>query len=145
MELINTNTKDKNGNGNQELETGNKNHSDQIAKVTITTKAESLMRELVAKVNDGFEFGRLNRHQLMSWILTKFADEHSDAEIRAIRSDHFDEIALLELSLKQFKQVGSLPPELKKLLLANAGLDDSGKRPSKKPLTHKSTSDGLPV
>ena len=131
MELINTNTEDKNGNGNQESEAGNKNHSEQIAKVTITTKAENLMRELVAKVNDGFEFGRLNRHQLMSWILTRFAEEHSDTEIRAIRSDHFDEIALLEMSLKRFKQAGGLPPELKKLLLVQAGLDDLGKKRAK--------------
>lgn len=132
MELINTNTEDKNGNGNQESEAGNKNQSDQIAKVTITTKAENLMRELVAKVNDGFEFGRLNRHQLMSWILTKFAVEHSDAEIRAIRSDHFDEIALLEMSLKRFKQAGGLPPELKKMLLAQTGWEEAAKRPTKK-------------
>ena len=140
MELINTKNKnqEKDGMENQELgtgaerETGNRNSSDLIAKVTITKMAEKLMSELVARVNDGFEFGRLNRHQLMSWILSKFAEECSETEIRAIRGDHFDEIALLELSLKRFKQSGGLPPELKKMLLAQAGWEDAGKRPAKK-------------
>ena len=142
--LINTKDKNQNKDGNEnqetgaeagpgaEAETGNRNSSDQIAKVTITKKAEHLMSELVSRVNDGFEFGRLNRHQLMSWILSKFAEECSETEIRTIRGDHFDDMALLELSLKRFKQSGGLPPDLKKMLLAQAGWEDAAKKSSKK-------------
>jgi hypothetical protein len=116
----------------QRIEVDGKSHIEQVAKVTMSKKSETLISELVARVNSGFEFGRLTRHQLISWILTKFAEECTEPDIRAIRADHFDEIALLELSLKKFKQVGSLPPELRKVLLSQAGMDDMLKRPNKK-------------
>ena len=115
---------------NTEIE--NKTSVDLAAKVTISKVAESLMSDLVTRVNDGFEYGRVSRHQLMSWILVKFSEDCSDQDIKAIRADHFDEIALLELSLKKFRQAGTLPPELKKMLLSQAGLDDMAKRSSKK-------------
>ena len=127
MELIDTNK-----NTEQNTDTESKGQSDLIAKVTITKKAENLMSVLLTKVNDGFEFGRLNRHQLMSWILTKFSEDCSDTDIKAIRTDHFDELALLEISIKRFKQAGGLPPELRKLLLAQAGWDDASKKSQKK-------------
>jgi len=141
MELLETKNKKQNQNNicieNQEQDTGSRGQWDQIAKVTITKKAESLMSELATRVNEGFEFGHLSRHQLMSWILTKFAEECSEQDVKAIRADHFDEIALLELSLKRFKQAGALPPELKKLLLTQAGFDDMGKKPPKKAVDNK--------
>ena len=116
---------------------------EECVKVTISRKAELVTAELIARVNDGFEGGRVSRQDLISWVLAKFADGCTDLEIRAIRSDHFDEIALLELCLKKSKLSGSLPPELKKLLLAQAGMDDSSKKLSKNKLTKNSINDGF--
>jgi len=113
------------------LEEEEKN-KDEFIKVTISKKAEKAATDLLAKVNDGFDGGRINRQDLMSWILTMFAEDCGEQDIRAIRAAHFDEITLLELCLKKSKQSGSLPPELRKLLLAQAGLDDSGKKSVKK-------------
>jgi hypothetical protein len=92
---------------------------------------------MLSKVNNGFEGGRINRQNLISWILVRFSDECDEQEIRAIRADHFDEIALLELCLKRAKQAGSVTPELKKLLLSQAGLDDTGRRITKKSVENK--------
>lgn len=131
MELENTNTKDKNGNGSGNQE----NTEEEYIKVTVSKKAEKAIGDLLVRVNDGYEGGRVSRQDLMSWILAKFVEECTDQEIRAIRADHFDEISLLELSLKRFKQAGGLPPELKKLLMAEAGLEDPCKKMSKKQLT----------
>jgi hypothetical protein len=97
---------------------------EEYIKVTVTKGAEKAVTDLLLRVNDGYEGGRVTRQDLLSWILKRFGEECSDQEIRAIRLDHFDEIALLELSLKKFKQAGSLPPELKKLLMAQAGIDE---------------------
>lgn len=117
--------------------------SEEFVKVTISRKAEQIVMDLLAKVNDGFEGGRVTRQDLMSWILEKFAEGCGEPEVRAIRVDHFDEITILELCLKKSKQTGSLPPELRKLLLAQAGMDDTAKRPSKNKLTKNSINDGV--
>ncbi len=128
MELINTDTKDKNGSENQKKDKVRESeHGDEYIKVTVSKKSETAIGHLLTKVNDGFEGGRVNRQNLMSWILVRFVDDCTDQEIKAIRADHFDEITLLELSLKRFRQAGALPPELKKILLAQAGIDDTPK------------------
>ena len=106
-------------------------------KVTVSKKAEKVIADLVARVNEGFDGGRVSRQDLIGWIMVRFAEECTDQEIRAIRADHFDEIALLELCLKKSKQAGSLPPELRKLLLAQAGLDDLTKKPEKRAVDSK--------
>jgi DNA repair exonuclease SbcCD nuclease subunit len=110
-------------------------NEDEYVKVTISKKAEKTVTDLLARVNDGYEGGRINRQNLISWIVATFSDECTDQEIRTIRADHFDEIMLLELSLKKFKQAGALPPELRKLLMAQAGLDEVNKKSAKKSLT----------
>lgn len=112
-------------------------NEEEFIKVTIAKKAETAIGSLLARVNDGFEGGRISRQDLISWILAKFTDECTEHDIKAIRADHFDEIVLLELSLKRYKQAGGLPPELKKLLLAQAGLDDLNKRSGKKSVDNK--------
>lgn len=104
-------------------------------KITISRKAEDGIANLVAKVNDGFAGGRVTRQDIASWVLSRFTDECTEQDIKAIRTDHFDEITLLELSLKRYKQGGTLPPELRKLLLAQAGLDDAPKKQAKIKLT----------
>ncbi len=63
---------------------------EECVKVTISRKAELVTAELIARVNDGFEGGRVSRQDLISWVLAKFADGCTDLEIRAILSDHFD-------------------------------------------------------
>ena len=110
---------------------------DEFVKVTISKKAEGTTSDLLAKVNNEFEGGRISRQDLISWVLTRFAEECSEPDIRAIRADHFDEIALLELCLKKSKQAGSLPSDLRKLLLAQAGLEDPAKKVTKKPVDTK--------
>jgi hypothetical protein len=119
------------------IENSESENSEEYIKVTVSKKSEKIVAELLARVNDGFEGGRLNRQDLISWILSKFAESCTDQEIRSIRADHFDEIMLLELSLKRFKQAGGLPPELRKLLIAQAGMEEMGKKPSKKVVDNK--------
>lgn len=110
---------------------------DEFVKVTISKKAEGTTSDLLAKVNNEFEGGRVSRQDLISWVLTRFSEECSEADIRAIRADHFDEIALLELCLKKSKQAGSVSPDLRKLLLEQSGLNDTARRSTKKVIENK--------
>lgn len=105
---------------------------DEYIKITISRAAEEAAAGLVEKVNTGFEAGKVTRQDLISWIVLRFSGACTDQEVRAIRADHFDEIALLEQSFRRYKQAGRIPPELKKLLLAQAGIEETSRKTARK-------------
>lgn len=99
-----------------------------IAKITVTKQAEEAVSQIVNRVNDGFEAGRVNRQDVASWILTRFVETFSDAEIQQIRATFFNEIVLLEAILKKARQNGTLPPELKEALMGQVHTSSSSKK-----------------
>lgn len=128
---INKKEKEEKGEGGEEK------NGEEFVKVSISKRAEKAVKELVVKVNENFDGGRINRQDLISWVLMRFSEECTEQEIRAIRVDHFDELALLELYLKRSKLAGNLPLELRKFLLTQAGLDESAKKSVKKGVDSK--------
>ena len=71
------------------------------AKITVTKAAEKAVSEVVLRVNDGFDAGRVNRQDVASWILIKFKETFGNEEIGQIRAIHIDEIAFLESKLRR--------------------------------------------
>lgn len=102
---------------------------EEVYRVTVTKATDEVLTKIVDKINDGFEGGRINRSQAISWILAKFSEDMAEATVREIRANHFDEIALLSAMLKKAKKTGAIPPELREMLQRQFGLDDT---PSKK-------------
>jgi hypothetical protein len=92
------------------------NDDNAISRVIISNEAGSSLDELLARVNDQFEAGKVSRPQLVSWILRRFAEACGESEIKEIRAAHFDRIAYLEALLKRAKETGTLPEELSALL-----------------------------
>jgi hypothetical protein len=90
---------------------------DLVAKITVTKEAEEAVSQIVSKVNDGFEGGRVNRQDVASWILSRFLETFSDTDVQQLRAAFFNEIALLEAILKRAKQSGNIPDELKAALM----------------------------
>ena len=82
------------------------------------------------RVNDGFNGGRVTRMQALSWLLIRQADSLPETTIQEIRSEFFDEVALLESILRQAKATGKVPSEFRGLLQKQLGLED---QPRKKP------------
>ena len=114
------------------------------AKITVTKAAEKAVSEVVLRVNDGFDAGRVNRQDVASWILIKFKETFGNEEIGQIRAIHIDEIAFLESLLKKAKESGKVPAQVRELLKLHIGLDMAPKK-SKKNLTNESIYDGLKV
>lgn len=83
-----------------------------VCRVVVSHEANRQLDELVAKVNDGFDAGRVTRPQVLSWLLRRFAETASEEEIQELRAAHFDRIAYLEALLKRAKETGVLPAEL---------------------------------
>jgi hypothetical protein len=102
--------------------------TEEIYRVTVTKSADEALEIIVNRVNDGFEAGRVNRSEAISWILTYISKNLTDALIQEFRMDHFDEMTLLESMFKKAKKSGKIPSELKGLLLRQSGLDASNNK-----------------
>lgn len=110
-----------------------------ITKITVTKQAEEAVSQIVSRVNDGFDAGRVNRQDIASWILTHFLETFSDEETQKIRTAFFNEIALLEAILKRAKQGGSLPSDLKTALMGQMNMPSTTTKRGKKGLTNMLT------
>jgi len=109
--------------------------AEELHRITVSKGAERALTSIVERVNDGFSGGKVNRTQIANWVLTRFSDSLSDAEIKEIRMEHFDEVAVLESILRQAKESGRVPAEFKGLLQKQLGMDEAPKKSSRKALT----------
>jgi glutaredoxin 2 len=75
-----------------------------IAKVTMSPKAEGLLNEMVTKTNDGFTGGKVTKHDLLSWVVTHFAENYFERNRERIQADHFDRLAHLDNLVKRIKK-----------------------------------------
>jgi hypothetical protein len=92
------------------------------------------LTNIVDRVNDGFNGGRVSRIQALSWLLIRQAESLSETMIQEIRTEFFDEVAMLEAILRQAKANGKLPQELRGLLQKQVGLSEEPKKKLKKHL-----------
>lgn len=114
---------------------GSEKVTDEIVKITISKEAEQKLMEVMKKINIGFEYGKVNRQELASWIISKFCGDISEEVIRAIRTDHYDELLVLESILRRGKEEGKLPAEMQTMLKQQLGIGFSTKLKPKKILT----------
>lgn len=112
-----------------------------VTKITITKEAEEAVSQIVNRVNDGFDAGRVNRQDVASWILIQYAEGLADADIQQIRSAFFNEIALLEVILKRAKQSGKLSADLKSVLLEHINVPAVSIKKPKRGLTKEFIND----
>ena len=96
----------------QQMEDGereeNKNKAEKsgnrIAKFTGSVEMERALDRMVQGVNDGFSGGRVTRHDLVSWAVLYFERECFQSCLEQMRQDHFDQVAYLEVVLRQAKE-----------------------------------------
>ncbi len=126
----------RNGDGNRE---GDRDHdrekaqrknlkNDEFFRIAIVKKVDEEIGQMIIKINEGFNAGKVNRPQLVNWILSKFFASFGEADIKAIRLDHFDEISLLDSILRQARETGRVPTEFSVLLQKHMGIEDSSKK-----------------
>lgn len=124
------------GNGEQEKKTEeNNNEKEEIVRINISRLGDVALLEIIEQVNDGFIGGKVNKIQMMNWILKRLKDDLDESMIKDIRADHFDEVAVLELILRRARETGKVPSEFKHLLQKQVGLEISAKKKAKQALT----------
>ena len=121
---------------NKEIEKKTKElRTEEIVKITVSKEAEEKLMSVIEKVNNGFDAGKVNRQDLASWALIRFAEDCDAETIKTIRQDHFDEFTVLEAILKRGKEQGKLPVELRNILRQQMTLDLPSRKSTKKQLT----------
>ncbi len=128
----------KNGYGSNEFK---ENKTEEIQRITVSKLGQDALTAIVERVNDGFIGGKINRTLAANWIMMRFNENLSDAEIREIRAEHFDEVAVLEAILRKAKESGKVPTEFKALLLKQLESNDQPKKKAKSALTNKNIND----
>ena len=128
---------------NSATEKDKKQKTEEIVKITVNKEAEEKLMNVMEKVNNGFDSGKVNRQDLASWALNYFASICDAEVIKAIRQDHFDEFAMLEAILKRGKEQGKLPTELRNILRQQMTSDLPSRKSTKKQLTSNSINDAI--
>ena len=128
-----------------ETEEGTKaeDKNEEIYRVSVSKAAEEALSTVVERVNNRFEGGKVNRTQILNWVLVRFAETLGDAEIREIRAEHFDDVAFLESVLRKAKKTGKVPQELRALLQKQLGLDDTTRPKVKRDLKKNHINDDI--
>lgn len=126
---INTNTEREEVSANQGVGT-------KVQRIVVSNESWAALKAIIDKVNDGFNGGRVNQTEVANWIILRFQSELDEAQIKEIRAEHFDEVAMLESILKQAKESGKVPTDFKNLLQKQFGLDEPTKRKAKSALTN---------
>jgi hypothetical protein len=125
----------------REEEKKDRNGSEEIQRITVSKEAQGALGGVVDRVNNGFVGGKVNRTQMANWILLRFSNELDDSQVKEIRAEHFDEVAMLEAILKRAKESGKVPTDFKALLQKQLGLDESTKKKVPRALTGKDIND----
>jgi fatty acid/phospholipid biosynthesis enzyme len=107
--------------GKEEVREEKKVSVQKIAKFTGSLEADEVLIKMVDVVNDGFNGGRVTKHEMLSWLILKFEKSIFKDLIDEIRNDHFDQLAYLEAVLKEAKRArrqGLAPVDLSSTLSA---------------------------
>ncbi|MCM2279248.1 MAG: hypothetical protein NDJ89_14330 [Oligoflexia bacterium] len=116
---------------------------EELYRISVSKAAEEALSSVVDRVNSGFEGGKVNRTQVLNWVLVRYAESCGDAEIREIRAEHFDDIAFLESVLRKAKKSGKVPSDIKALLQKQLGLDEAAKPRAKRDLKKNVINDDM--
>lgn len=109
--------------------------NEKIQRITVSKEAQNALENIKDRVNDGFTGGKVNLTQMANWILLRFQNELDETQIKEVRAEHFDEVAMLESILKQAKESGKVPTDFKALLQKHLSQEEPTKRKTKGALT----------
>ena len=77
-----------------------------LAKIAITTDADTALVQALEKVNKDHTGGRVTKTELSSWFILQSANNLTDNSVEEIRMAHFSQVAYLEALVKTIKRSG---------------------------------------
>jgi hypothetical protein len=74
-----------------------------LAKIAITSTADSTLGNALNQINQNFEGGRVTKADLASWLIQRASSTLSENTIEEIQRTHFNQVTYLENLLKKMK------------------------------------------
>lgn len=99
------------------------------AKIASSQGADEALDRMVKAANEGFNGGKVTKHELTSWIITYFEESCLQKNLEKIRQEFFDEVTYLESIVQQMKRArknGETAPDLAPLI---SKLSSDSKKP----------------
>lgn len=94
-------------------------------RILINKKAEALLQSILTRIHEGFDGGKISRHDVVNWLIERHGETLPEEHIKEIRMANFDEVMVLERLLRQAKKQGFVPDDMRAMLVKHIGLEDS--------------------
>lgn len=94
-------------------------------RVVITKEANAALEEIVGRVSEGFNGGTVAKSDIANYVFLNLSKFFSEADIKCLRSIHFDEKKMLGAVLKN---ENDLPEDLKKVVRQFFGIAEKDKK-----------------
>lgn len=115
---------------------------DNSVKITIGKVVADSLWELVEKINEGFDAGKVHRQDVASWIIEHFLKSYTESDVHLIRQSHYSDSSMLEAVYRRMKETGEVPDFLRDALRKQfQGAPEGSKK--KKALTKEYINDVL--
>ncbi len=101
------------------------------AQVTISLDSERKLKQLLERVNNNFEFGKITRKQLLDHVIEQATLDFTDDNIQAVRQSCITDLMLFEKQFRVAKKTGVVPDALREYLWKSSDLTHSPKRNKK--------------
>lgn len=89
---------------------------DNSVKITIGKVVADSLWELVEKINEGFDAGKVHRQDVASWIIEHFLKTYTESDVHLIRQSHYSDSSMLEAVYRRMKETGEVPDFLRDAL-----------------------------
>ena len=85
----------------------------QLAKITVTSSADTQLNQIIELVNRNFTAGRITKPDVASWLINRGAQGFDEAAVKSIQRAHFSQVTYLDSLVKKLKSTGqeSLSPD----------------------------------
>ena len=94
----------------------NKNEEN-MSKIAISKDADRALVDVLKRVDEKFDLGRVTKQDLASHIIMRFVSSCTEKEIHDMRVLFFDPITAMEAKIKTIKETGVIPDSIRDLLL----------------------------
>jgi hypothetical protein len=99
-------------------------------RVVISGETNGVLEKLVEQVNNGFDGGDVTKSDIAQWIFINTSKSFSEADVRTIRSLHFDESKMLRTLLVNKGSDAHLPEDIRRAIRSHFGVSEQPKKRS---------------
>ena len=107
-----------------------KKEKDEV-QITVSLACEKKLQECLETINNGFDLARVTRKHLAIFLIERSIKDFDEDDVQAVRNSSLSDVVLLEKALKDARESGLVPEELREILWKSHSLAQSPKRTKK--------------